>query len=53
MSHVQYTQRHSPDESLPGRACFIHAHSSDGDSNDGDSNDGDSNELVLQDLASL
>ena len=23
MSHDQYTQRHSPDASLPGRACFI------------------------------
>ena len=22
MSHVQYTQRHSPDASLPGRACY-------------------------------
>ena len=23
MSHDQYTQRHSPDASLPGRACFF------------------------------
>ena len=23
MSHDQYTQRHSPDASLPGRACFL------------------------------
>ena len=23
MSHDQYTQRHGPDASLPGRACFI------------------------------
>ena len=23
MSHDQYTQRHGPDASLPGRACFM------------------------------
>ena len=26
MSHVQYTQRHSPDASLPGRACSFWYH---------------------------
>ena len=26
MSHDQYTQRHSPDASLPGRACFSCGH---------------------------
>ena len=26
MSHIQYTHRHSPDASLPGRACFFTNH---------------------------